>query len=562
AAALLVFPLVASAQDATITGTITDATGGVLPGVTVTAVNDASGNTYEAVTDAKGVFRMPARIGTYRITATLTGFGDASRPAVPVAVGQVVTINLQMAPSGVQESVTVTGEAPLIDVSTSSLGSNISQAQMSELPVNGRNWEDLGMLAVGNKVNDVSGPGIAAVGAGTYQVNVDGQQITYEGGALGNVQARISRDAIAEFEFISNRFDATQGRSSGIQINAVTRGGTNTPSGLFGAYFRDSKFNAEDPVLHTVLPYSDQQISFAYGGPIIKDKLHYFANYEFEREPRTFTWNTPYPAFNLSFTAPRKENKGGGRLDYQFSPSTSASFRSTIWKEFQPEDNDFPPAPTRHTSRLTQVTRHSNNELFTLTKVLGTRAVNEFKGGYAFVDNEEVNRVPWKNHPAAASSGITNGSPIINFSGFTVGPDGSIPQIIKQHGQQVRTPRHEGRWGIHQELLAAHDLPHLLGHLRCAGGWCTDSDSGGDAGDIPGLERSRHLELQRIQRQHHAVPGRSRQFQFRRRSARVRRLAPGRLEDLPEDDAQPRDTLRRGSECLRREIRPRAVAGR
>ncbi len=438
AAALLVFPLVASAQDATITGTITDATGGVLPGVTVTAVNDASGNTYEAVTDAKGVFRMPARIGTYRITATLTGFGDASRPAVPVAVGQVVTINLQMAPSGVQESVTVTGEAPLIDVSTSSLGSNISQAQMSELPVNGRNWEDLGMLAVGNKVNDVSGPGIAAVGAGTYQVNVDGQQITYEGGALGNVQARISRDAIAEFEFISNRFDATQGRSSGIQINAVTRGGTNTPSGLFGAYFRDSKFNAEDPVLHTVLPYSDQQISFAYGGPIIKDKLHYFANYEFEREPRTFTWNTPYPAFNLSFTAPRKENKGGGRLDYQFSPSTSASFRSTIWKEFQPEDNDFPPAPTRHTSRLTQVTRHSNNELFTLTKVLGSRAVNEFKGGYAFVDNEEVNRVPWKNHPAAASSGITNGSPIINFSGFTVGPDGSIPQIIKQYNDSFR----------------------------------------------------------------------------------------------------------------------------
>ena len=98
---------------------------------------------------------------------------------MPVAVGQVVTLNLQLAPSGVQESVTVTGEAPLIDVSTSSLGTNISQAQMEELPVNGRNWQDLGMLAVGNKVNDVSGPGIAAVGVGTYQVNVDGQQITY-----------------------------------------------------------------------------------------------------------------------------------------------------------------------------------------------------------------------------------------------------------------------------------------------------------------------------------------------------------------------------------------------
>jgi len=291
--ALLALPAAGYAQDATITGTISDATGGVLPGVTVTAVNDASGNTYEAVTDARGVFRMPARIGNYRITATLAGFADATRTGIPVAVGQTVTINLQLSTAGVQESVTVTGEAPLIDVSTSSLGTNITQAQMEELPVNGRNWQDLGMLAVGNKVNDTSGPGIAAVGAGTYQVNVDGQQITYEGGALGNVQARISRDAIAEFEFISNRFDATQGRSSGIQINAVTRGGTNTPSGSVGAYFRDSKFNAEDPVLHTVLPYSDQQLSFAFGGPIIKDKFHYFANYEFEREPRTFTWNTP-----------------------------------------------------------------------------------------------------------------------------------------------------------------------------------------------------------------------------------------------------------------------------
>ena len=124
--AVLALPIVGYAQEATITGTITDATGGVLPGVTVTAVNEASGNSYEAVTDARGVFRMPARIGTYRLTASLAGFAEATRAGLPVAVGQTVTLNLQMAPSGVQESVTVTGEAPLIDVSTSSLGSNIS----------------------------------------------------------------------------------------------------------------------------------------------------------------------------------------------------------------------------------------------------------------------------------------------------------------------------------------------------------------------------------------------------------------------------------------------------
>jgi hypothetical protein len=436
--ALVAFPLVALAQEATITGTISDATGGVLPGVTVTAVNEASGNVFEAVTDARGVFRMPARIGTYRLTAALTGFADAIRTGLTVAVGQTVTINLQMSTAGLQESVTVTGEAPLIEVSSSALGTNITQAQMEELPVNGRNWQDLAMLAVGNKVNDVSGPGIAAEGTGTYQVNLDGQQITYEGGGLGNVQARLSRDAIAEFEFISNRFDATQGRSSGVQINAVTKGGTNTPTGLFGGYFRDSKFNAEDNIVHRKIPYSDQQLSFAYGGPIVRDKLHYFANYEFEREPSTFAWQTAYPAFNLSFTDTRREDKGGGRLDYQFSSSMHMSVRASIWRNFQPLDSDFLPTPTRHPSRLTQVTRHSDNELVTLTKVLGTRAVNEVKGGFARVDNQEVSRVPWKNHPAASSSGITNGSPIISFNGISFGPDGSIPQIIKQGNTSFR----------------------------------------------------------------------------------------------------------------------------
>jgi len=436
--ALLAFPVVCYAQDAAITGTITDATGGVLPGVTVTAVNEAVGNTYEAVTDARGVFRMPARIGTYRLTASLAGFAEATRTGLPVAVGQTVTINLQMAPSGVQENVTVTGEAPLIETTTSALGTNITQAQMEELPINGRNWQDLAMLAVGNKVNDVSVPGIAAEGTGTYQVNIDGQQITYYGGGLGNTQARISRDAVAEFEFISNRFDATQGRSSGIQINAVTRGGTNTPSGLFGGYFRDTKLNAEDNIVHRKLPYSNQQLSFAYGGPIIRDRFHYFANYEFEREPATFAWNTPYPAFNLDFTGPRREDKAGLRLDYQFSSSMRASFRGTIWKNFQPLDSDFPPSPTRHPSRLTQVTRNSDNELVTLTKVLGTSAVNEIKGGFAKVDNQEVSRVKWANHPAGTSSGIFNGSPIINFTGFTFGPDGSIPQVIKQGNTSIR----------------------------------------------------------------------------------------------------------------------------
>jgi carboxypeptidase family protein len=437
-AVLLGVPAGAVAQEATLTGTISDSTGAVLPGVTVTAVHESSGIIFESVTDGRGVFRVPVRIGNYRVTATLTGFTDATRSGVPVSVGQTVTLNLQMAPSGLQESVTVTGEAPLIDVTTSSLGSNISQAQMEELPLNGRNWQDLAMLAVGNKVNEVGTNEIAAEGTGNYQVNVDGQQITYEGGGLGNVQARFSRDAIAEFEYIANRFDATQGRSQGVQINAVTKSGTNTFLGSFGAYFRDDNFNAADHIVDRVLPYSNQQVSMTHGGPIMRDRFHYFANYEFERQSYSTVFTTPYPEFNLQFTAPREEHKAGLRLDYQFTPAMRASMRGAIWQNDQQIDQGFEGSSTDHPSFLVHTYRDSDQLQLTLTNVLGSRAVNEVRSGYSGLRNREQSKVPWPQHPAAATDGIVNGSPILTFQGFRFGPPGSVPQEIQQGNLSLR----------------------------------------------------------------------------------------------------------------------------
>jgi hypothetical protein len=269
------WPAVSQAQEAVLMGTVTDTTGGVLPGATVTAVHEATGNTFEAVTEGAGTFRIPVRVGSYRVTAQLQGFQTVTRTNVQLLLGQQLNLGLELAPATLSETVTVTGEAPLIDVTTSSLGSNISQAQMEELPINGRNWQDLAMLAVGNKVNEVGTNEIAAEGVGTYQVNVDGQQITYEGGGLGNVQARFSRDAIAEFEYIANRFDASQGRSQGVQINAVTKSGTNQYLGTFGAYFRHDSLNAADHIVNRVLPYSNQQYSATHGGPLLRDRFHY-----------------------------------------------------------------------------------------------------------------------------------------------------------------------------------------------------------------------------------------------------------------------------------------------
>ncbi|MBI3048212.1 MAG: TonB-dependent receptor [Acidobacteria bacterium] len=428
-------PVTGYGQEATLSGTVSDATGGVLPGVTVTAVHEASGNTFVGVTDERGAFRLPVRTGVYRLTLELSGFATLTRSGVELLVGQTAVVNLQMAPSAIQESVTVTGEAPLLDVTQSSMGGNIDPRQMQELPVNGRNWQDLAMLAPGSRAN-ASGDSPIPRESGAYQINMDGQQITniVAGSGFGN--PRYSRDAIAEFEFITNRFDATQGRSAGVQVNAISKSGTNTPTGSLSGYFRDERFNAADPVAKRVLPYSDQQISTTFGGPIRRDRLHFFANYEYEREPQTFVYTTPFPAFNFDQTGTRREHKAGVRLDAQFSPQTRLAFRASKWKHILPYDLRYTGGGDKTPSSAVGLDRGMNQLLATLTNVLGTRSVNEVKVGYAGYDWNEYSYVNWANHPL---SELRVGAPSIQLRGLTIGEThNQTPQIIGQETYSVR----------------------------------------------------------------------------------------------------------------------------
>jgi hypothetical protein len=127
----------------------------VLPGVTVTATNQATGNVFTGVTDATGRYRLPARVGTYRLSVELSGFTTVTRENVELLVGQTVTANAQMMPSTLQETVTVTGEAPLIETTQSSVGGNIDPRQMQDLPVQGRDWMSLALLAPGNRTTEI-----------------------------------------------------------------------------------------------------------------------------------------------------------------------------------------------------------------------------------------------------------------------------------------------------------------------------------------------------------------------------------------------------------------------
>ena len=416
AGAFLAVPFTASAQgEATVIGTVTDTTGGVLPGVTVQAVHEASGNSFEAVTDQRGAYRIAVRAGTYRITAELPSFATVTRTGLELLLGQQATVNLQLAPSTLQETVTVTGEAPLVDTTSSTLAGNIDPKQMQELPVNGRNWLDLSMLAPGSRANDV-GESPLPRDTGAFQLNIDGQQVT-QTVATTFGQPRFSRDAIAEFEFITNRFDASQGRSSGVQVNAITKSGTNTPSGSFSGYFRDSRFIAADFVAKRVLPYSDQQLSATFGGPIRKDRIHFFGNFEYERQPQTFTYSSPFPRFNIDQTGTNRPTQGGLKFDFQMSPQTHFSLRTNKYLNRIPYDPRYTGGATIHPSSAEKVDRHSDEIFLTVLQGLGSRGLNEIKTGITgfqwYQDN--YNRNP------SSPTGTGEGAPLINFVGYSIG---------------------------------------------------------------------------------------------------------------------------------------------
>ena len=426
-AAILALPLTGFAQEATITGTVTDSTGGVLPGVTVTAVHEATGNTYVAVSDELGIFRMPARVGGYRLTAELSGFTTATRTGVNLLLGQTASIPLQMTVTGVSESVTVTGEAPLLNTTQSTISGNIDPRQMQELPIMGREWTSLALLAPGNRTNSAGATPIEDRGdVREFQLNMDGQQVTNNIGP--GAQPRFSRDSIGEFQFISNRFDATQGRSSGVQVNAITRSGTNQYAGSFGGYFQDSDWNAEDHVLNRKVPGSEQQYSWTLGGPVLRDKLHFFGNFEYRREPRTMIPQTFVPAFNAVTLSGKESMKLATlRLDYQFSSANRLMVKGNTARYLVPFSN----VGANHPANAGTLNESTNNMVVQLTSVLSSSLVNDIKFGPSSFKFKEANLTTWSNH-WLKDRGITNGHPRIQFTGFNITGNNNWPRYQLQ----------------------------------------------------------------------------------------------------------------------------------
>src|SRR4051812_36692132 len=277
-------PAIAQTTNGVISGTITDAQGGVLPGVTVTGRNVETGITRTVVTESDGLYRLTALPpGRYDLRAELQGFGTAAIPEMTLLTGTEITRNITMQVQGLNESVTVTGEAPIVEVTRSDVSGVITQDQMQNLPLATRQPMDLALLMPGTsqdgvrarKANSNIGAGAFTNGSGLL---VDG--VWNKEGNTGEPRQDFPKSAIQEFKVYLSQSPAEYGWTAGGTVSMATKSGTNQFHGEGFEQYQNQALSVQDPFSKKAgnpkPNFSRHQYGGAIGGPIIKDKLHFF----------------------------------------------------------------------------------------------------------------------------------------------------------------------------------------------------------------------------------------------------------------------------------------------
>jgi hypothetical protein len=286
--------LAQTAATGNIEGVVTDASGGVLPGVPVVVRNQDTNVVREAITNENGMYRAAAlQPGSYEISSTLSGFTAKPVVNVVVQVGQTVSVDIRMQPQGVAETVSVVGDAPIIDVRRTDVSTVVDETAIQNLPINGRRWENFVMLSPG-VTNDgnfglVSYRGISGLYNNNTVDGVDNNQAFFSE-ARGRTRAvyTISQSAIREFQVGVSNFSAEFGRAAGGTVNAVTKTGTNQLRGEIFYFIRDDVWQAREFFQPEKPDERRQQFGASVGGPIRRDKIFFFAN--FDQQLRNFPY--------------------------------------------------------------------------------------------------------------------------------------------------------------------------------------------------------------------------------------------------------------------------------
>ncbi|HEY7058316.1 MAG TPA: carboxypeptidase-like regulatory domain-containing protein, partial [Vicinamibacterales bacterium] len=294
---LAMLPVVAHAQTgaASMTGLVTDQTGAAVPGATVTATNQATNVPYTAVSNDAGNYTITSvPIGTYIVKAELSSFKTATTKPIAVEAKQILRLDFKLEVGGLEQSVEVTGESPVLQTESATVGEVISGTTVSSLPLNGRNTGQLSLLLPGvvtpnpstfTAIRNVGSGGRPYVNGNREQTNnytIDGVDMNE---SIDNLVAyQPSPDALAEISVETNNYAADSGNVAGAVISNVIKSGTNEYHGNVFDFYRNSRMDAnswQNNRSNAAKPDRRQSIyGGTFGGPILKNTLFFFGNFQ------------------------------------------------------------------------------------------------------------------------------------------------------------------------------------------------------------------------------------------------------------------------------------------
>ncbi len=396
-ALLLVTSLPASAQQGTsgLRGSVVDQQQAALPGVTVTVRNQDTGMFRTTVSGPDGSYLVSAIVpGLYQVTAALQGFNTYQQRDVLLEVGKTFTLQVVLQIGNVSETITVTTEAPIVDLSSKQVGGHVTSTDLIQLPSVNRNFVGFVGLLPGII------PSISTESFGSDSITVNGtdprnNNYLLDGsnnnddviGQRAGTQARTPIEAVQEFQVVTNQFDAEFGRTTGAIVNAITKQGTNQWHGSAFSFFKDAGLTAKDffairnssPKPET----SEQQFGGTFGGPILRNKAHFFGSVERVLIDEGITVNIPTrPDLNTTTTEATRVWNTVVRFDHQINANNTWGVR---WlREYSPQFNQIIGDVTLGASREEDDT--DQTVVGTLTSVLGTSRVNTVRVGWTQED--------------------------------------------------------------------------------------------------------------------------------------------------------------------------------
>ena len=472
----------------TISGTVRDSSGAAIPGATVEVMNRETGLTRTTQTSGNGRYALLALpVGVYEVKAEAASFRSEIQQGLRLEVAQEAVLNFTLSVGSVQETVTVTASAPLVDTTSGSLGGLVNEQRLSDLPLNGRNFNDLVLLQPGINVNVTASP-TSQVSIGlTFSSNgapirsnytlLDGANLSGFRGLTGvSISgSMLGVEGIREFRVITNSFPAEYGMTMGSQTTVVSKGGTNEFHGTVFEFLRNSALDArnffdrkgkpDDPRLP---PFRRNNFGGSFGGPIRRDKSFFFATYEGVRErlgltqvadtinadarrdgflvPRVAESVKRFLALHPLPTEPLPTDPTGasgiGRLRWQFSQPTKDDFGQVrVDHNFSQGDSLFVRYTTNDTSKVSplfypQWTTFgaSRGQFITLAEnhTFSPTVLNMFRLSYSRTPQNSVS--PADPADAFGFPGVT-GMGQINISGLSggiyLGPRFQDPQTTK-----------------------------------------------------------------------------------------------------------------------------------